>query len=123
MNKKTSFMIYTGFQSVLVQEYNEKPNLEESYIYKYQKHLFCNHGCKLVCVDDKFSKPFKSNFGKDSVYNFINCMIEERKYCSDETKKHFNKELVVTRQDSENFKNYTKSWIYDFDYVENDVKV
>ena len=22
MNKKTSFMIYTGFQSVLVQEYN-----------------------------------------------------------------------------------------------------
>ena len=50
-------------------------------------------------------------------------MIEERKYCSDETKKHFNKELVVTRQDSENFKNYTKSWICDFDYVENDVKV
>ena len=35
------------------------------------------------CVDDKFSnsKPFKIYLGKDPVYNFINSMIEESKYC------------------------------------------
>ena len=40
----------------------------------------CSYGYKLVCVDDKFSKPFKSYLGKDAVYNFINSIIEESKY-------------------------------------------
>ena len=57
------------------------------------------------CVDEKFSKPFKTYLGKDAVYNFINSMIEESKYCSDVMKKHFNKELMVTKQDNEHFKN------------------
>ena len=43
---------------------------------KYQKHVACICGYKLVCVDDKFSKPFRSYLGEDSVYNFINDMIE-----------------------------------------------
>ena len=36
-----------------------------------------------------FIKHFKSYWGKDTVYNFINGMIEESKYCSDMTKKAF----------------------------------
>ena len=27
---------------------------------KYQKHVACSCGYKLVCFDDQFSKPFKS---------------------------------------------------------------
>ena len=50
-------------------------------------------------------------------------MIEESKYCSDVIKKHFNKELVMTKQDGEYFKNSTKCWICDNDYIENNVKV
>ena len=34
------------------------------------------------CVDNKFSKLFKTYLGKDPVYNFIN-MTEESKYCSE----------------------------------------
>ena len=30
-------------------------------------------------------------------------MIEESKYCSDVMKKHFNKELVMTKEDNEDF--------------------
>ena len=26
---------------------------------------------KLVCIDDKFSKPFKSYLGKNAVYNWL----------------------------------------------------
>ena len=50
-------------------------------------------------------------------------MIEESKYCSDVMKKHFNKELVMTKKDNEDFENSTKCWIYDNDYIDNDVKV
>ena len=38
---------------------------------KYQKHIACSYGYKLVCSDDKFSKPFKPYLGEDAVYNFI----------------------------------------------------
>ena len=33
---------------------------DESYTRKYQKHVDCSYGYKLMCADDKFSKPFKS---------------------------------------------------------------
>ena len=50
-------------------------------------------------------------------------MIEERKCCSDVMKKHFNKELVMTKRDNWDFENFTKCWICDNDYTDNDVKV
>ena len=37
-------------------------------------------------------------------------------------KKYFNKELVTAKEDNENFKNSTKCWICDNDYVDNHVK-
>ena len=57
---KLPFMIYADFESILVPEDNGKQNPEESYTNKYQKHVACSYGYKLVCVNDKFSKPFKS---------------------------------------------------------------
>ena len=38
-------------------------------------------------------------------------------------KKHFNKELVMTKEDSEDFENSTKCWICDNDCIDNNVKV
>ena len=77
----------------------------------------------MVFVDDKFSNPFITYLGEDAVYNFINNMIEESKYCSDVMKKYFTKELVMTKEDNEDFKNSTKCWICDNDYIDNDFKV
>ena len=54
------FMIYADFETILIPEDNGKQNAEESYTTKYQKHAACSYGCKLVCVDGKFGKPFKS---------------------------------------------------------------
>ena len=95
-------------------ENNGKQNLEESFTNKYQNHIACSYDYKLVCVDDKFSKPFKTYLGKDVMYNFINSMIEESKCCSGVMKKHFNKELVMTKEHNEDFKNS----ICDNDYIE-----
>ena len=77
------------FESILVPEDNKKQNPNESYRNKYQIHITCSYDYKLVCVDNKFSKPFKTHLGKDAVYNFINSMIEETEYCSDIIKKTF----------------------------------
>ena len=75
----------------------------------------------MVCVDDKFSKPFKSYLSEDAVNNFIDFMIEESKYYTDITKKYFNKELVMV-----NMMKILKTllrWIWGNVYVEGDVKV
>ena len=75
----------------------------------------------MVCVDDKFRKPFKSYLSEDAVNNFIDFMIEESKYYTDITKKYFNKELVMV-----NMMKILKTllrWIWGNVYVEGDVKV
>ena len=38
-------------------------------------------------------------------------------------KKHINTELVMTKENNEDFKNSTKCWICNDDYIDNDVKV
>ena len=80
-------------------EYVEfKKCLNEFYINKYKKDVASSCGYKLVCVDDKFSKHFRSYWDEDTVYNFISSMIEESKCCTDVMKKHFSKELVMTKK-------------------------
>ena len=50
-------------------------------------------------------------------------MIKEGKYCSDVMKKHFIKELVMSKEDNQDFEYSTKYWICENDYIDNDVKV
>ena len=113
-------MICADFESILVPEDNGKQNTNESYTSKYQKHVACSYGYKLVCVDDT---SVKSCLGENAVYNVINSMVEEDKFFSDVMKKHFNKELAMIKKDGEDFKNSTKCWICDNAYVDGDVKV
>ena len=49
-------------------------------------------------------------------------MTKESKYCSGVMTKHFKKEPVMTKEDNEDFKNSTKRWICDNDYIDTDVK-
>ena len=50
-------------------------------------------------------------------------MIEGGKYCSDMMKKHFNKQLLMSKTDNEDFENSTKCWICDNDHIDCDAKV
>ena len=78
-------------------EDNVKQNLNESFTNKHQKNVACSYGYRLICVDDKFSKFFKSYLDEDAFYNFISSMIKESNFCSNVMKKHFNKELAMTK--------------------------
>ena len=75
-------MIYADFESILVPEDKGKQNPNETFTNKYQKHVACSYGYKLVCVDDKCSKPFKLYLGEDTFYNSISTRIKESRYCS-----------------------------------------
>ena len=79
-------------------EDNETQNPEESYTDKYKKNIACSYGYQIVCADDEFSKPYKTYLGIDAVYNFVKSMIKRSKYCSEMMKKHFNKELTMTKE-------------------------
>ena len=120
---KSWCMIYEDFEIIFMPEDNERQNTKESYTNKYQKHIACSSSYKLVCVDDKFSKPFKTYLGKVAVYNLINSMIKESKYYSGIIIKHFNKERVIAKEDHGGFKNSSKCCICDNDCVDNDAKV
>ena len=85
------------------------------------RYEFATTSCCRVAVDDKFNKPFISYLGENAVHNFISSMIKEGEYCSNVMKKHFNKELMMTKKDNKNFENSTKCWVCD--YIDNDIKV
>ena len=82
-----------------------------------------NFGYKLVCLYNKFSKFFKTYLGKDSGYNFINDIIEEGKYSRYVEKRYFNQELVMAKENNNDFMNSIKCCNCDNDYVDADVKV
>ena len=55
------------------------------------------------------------------LYNCINSIVKVSKNCSDVMNKHINKGLAITKEDDEDFENFTKYWICD--NVEGDFKV
>ena len=84
---KSPFIIYADFENILVPGNIGNQNPSDSYRSKYQKHVACSYYYILVCVNIKFSMPFKLYLGEDAVYSFIKC-------CIDVMKKHLDKKFL-----------------------------
>ena len=67
-----------------------------SYSEKYQDHIHCSFAYKLVCVDDKFTKPIVVFRGENAAYEFIKAILKEYQYCKKVMNKHFNKILIMS---------------------------
>ena len=81
-------------------------------------------GYKLVCCyDNKYSKPVKTYRGTDAVYKFMKKMLEEVKWCQKMKKKHFNKDMVMTDEDTASFNKAKHCHICDKRYVNGDIRV
>ena len=71
------FKIYADFEC----------NLESAEIYegsntkKYLDRVPCSFAYKVVCIDDKFSKPIVVYRGENAAYEFIKAILKEYKYC------------------------------------------
>ena len=99
------FKIYADFECLLKGCDSGINNDCFSYTSKYQDHVFCSFAYKLVSLNDKFSKDVVLYRGKNAVFKFIQYIFREYSYCKEVRKKYFNKNLVMTAEQNEEFKN------------------
>ena len=66
---------------------------------KYQDHVPCSFAYKVVCVDDKFSKPIVLYRGENVALKFIDTILKEYDCRKKVIKKQFNKILVMSSDD------------------------
>ena len=70
-------------------------NLQDTEIYegsctkKYHDHVPCSYAFKVVCIDNRFSKPIFVYRGKNVVYEFIKAILKEYKYCKKSNERTF----------------------------------
>ena len=76
------FKVYAGFECDL----KSAENYESSFSKKYQDHIPCSFAYKLVCVDDKFTKPIVVFRGENIAYEFIKAILKGYQYCKREAK-------------------------------------
>ena len=94
-----SFKIYADFECNL----KTAESCEGSYSKKYQDHVPCSFAYKLVCVDDEFTKPIVAFRGENAAYEFIKAILKEFEYCKKVMKKHFNKNLIMSEEEEQQF--------------------
>ena len=70
------FKIYADFERNLGVE-----SYEGSYTKKYQDHIPCSFAYKVVCIDDRFTKPIVVFRGENAAYEFIKAILKEFEYC------------------------------------------
>ena len=63
------FKFYADFECTL--------KFEGFCLKRYQDHIACSIIYKLVCVDDKFTKPIVVFKGKNAAYEFIKAILKE----------------------------------------------
>ena len=89
------FKIYADFECNL----ESAESYEGSYSKKYQDHIPCSFGYKLVCVDNKFSKPIVVLRGENAACILIKANLKEYQYCKKVIKKHCNKNLIMSEEE------------------------
>ena len=125
------FVIYADFEAITKKvqgceqsEEMKKDKDRRSYMEAYQTHEDCGYGYKVICCyDDKYSKYTGIYRGENAVYKFMEKMLEEVEYCKAVIKKHFNKPLVMTEVDEQNFKTMDECHICGEKYTDKDVHV
>ena len=89
-SKKTPvpFEIYADFESDL----KSVEIFEGSYSKKYQDQVPCSFAYKVVCIDDKFTKPTVAFRRENAAYQFIKAILKEYEYCNKIMKKKLDHE-------------------------------
>ena len=93
------FKIYADFECSLkgVESY------EGSYSRRYEDHIPCSFAYKPVSADDKFTKPIVVFRGGNASDEFIKAILKEYRYCKKAMKKYFDKNLIMSKEEEEQF--------------------
>ena len=106
------FKIYADFECNL----RSVESYKCSYTQKYQDHVPCSFAYKVVCVDDRFTKPIVVYRGENVAYEFIKAILKEYKYCKKiknrkVMNKHFNKNLIMSEEEEHLSQESSSCWI------------
>ena len=96
---------------------NDGPNNKN-----HQDPIVCSYGYKLICVDEQYSRPYKTYSGENTTNRFINEM-NESEYCCGVIEREFNKPYVMNKKNHKDFKKSTNCWICQKQYKDDNVKV
>ena len=91
------FKVYVNFECNL----ESVESYEGSYSKKYQDHIPCSFAYKLVCVDDKFTKPIVVFRGENTAYEFIEVIFKEYQYSKKVIKNYFNKTFIMSEEEEQ----------------------
>ena len=76
------FVIYADFEAITENIEMGQPDNTQSCTDKYQKHIGCSYGYKLVCCyDDHYTKPAQIYRGEKQIKKFMEEMLREVQYC------------------------------------------
>ena len=99
------FVVYADFEALNVPIQEEKQEEKNKSTEKLTSHKICSYSYKLVCrVNDRFSKTIKIYRGENVAKHFIEAMLKEEIYCNKIINENFNKKIIMTKEDEENFK-------------------
>ena len=88
----------------------------------YSKHIPYFVGAKLVCIDDRYTQPIKLFFGSNCINELLQWVFKQKIYCNNIIKNHFNKPIIMTQADEENYNNTNECWICERDIIEDKVR-
>ena len=84
---------------------------EGSYSKRYHSHISCSFAYKVVSVNDRFVKPNFVFRGENRTYEFIKSILKEYEHCKKVMKKHFNKNLIITKEEEDQYQSSNTCWI------------
>ena len=93
--------------------------MEGSYSKKYHDHIPCSFAYKLACVDEKFTRRIVVFRGENAACKFVETILKEYEYCQKVMKKNFNKNLIMSEEEKQQFQSSNTCWICE-NLIEND---
>ena len=79
-----------------------------SFLYK---KIPCGFAYKVVCVDNKLTKPTVFYRGENAACEFIKAILKEYKFCKNVINKHFNKYLILNEEEEHLLQQIKNCWI------------
>ena len=100
------FKIYSNFECILTSAESHEGSRTE----KYQNHIPCSFAYKLAMLMLNLASQLLFTEVKVSCFKFIKATLKEYEYCRKVMKKHFNKNLIVTKEEK-HFQSCSTCWI------------
>ena len=79
---------------------------------KNQDHIPFSFAYGHVCIDEKFTKPIVVFLLKMLLLNLLKQFFKEYEYRKKSSEKHFNKNLIMTEKEEQQFQLCNTCWIF-----------